>query len=121
MTFTWMVSVGVGVFTLLLASPAGAQTAGPAAGCPANWSQLQPSDPAAVPPEASQILRAGRIAGRVTSSRMSPALGRSVCLAQVDADLAEPGTLLTIRLPSGADTEATSASLFRRWSRFVCV
>jgi sarcosine oxidase subunit alpha len=67
---------------------------------------LQPSDETVVPPEASQILRAGRIAGRVTSSRMSPALGRSICLAQVDADLAEPGTLVTIRLPSGTDIVA---------------
>jgi len=67
---------------------------------------LQPSDEKVVPPEASQILREGRIAGRVTSSRMSPALGRAVCLAQVDADLAEPGTLVTIRLPRGTDTVA---------------
>jgi sarcosine oxidase subunit alpha len=67
---------------------------------------LQPSDEKVVPPEASQILREGRIAGRVTSSRMSPALGRPVCLAQVDPDLAEPGTLVTIRLPRGTDTMA---------------
>jgi sarcosine oxidase subunit alpha len=32
---------------------------------------------------------------------MSPTLRRSVCLAQVEARLAEPGTVVTVRLPSG--------------------
>jgi len=32
---------------------------------------------------------------------MSPTLGRSVCLAQVEARLAAPGTEVTVRLPSG--------------------
>ena len=40
-------------------------------------------------------------AGRVTSSRHSPTLGRSVCLAQVDAELAVPGRTVTVRLPDG--------------------
>src|SRR5713226_6220542 len=62
---------------------------------------LQPADGAVVPDEASLIMEGGRIAGRVTSSRMSPTLGRSVCLAQVDASLAVPGTEVTVRLPSG--------------------
>src|SRR5579859_6261462 len=39
---------------------------------------LQTDDPAVVPAEASQIVEDGRIAGRITSSRMSPTLGRSV-------------------------------------------
>ena len=46
---------------------------------------LQPDDGSVVPPEASQIVDGQRIAGRVTSSRMSPTLGRSICLAQVEA------------------------------------
>ena len=62
---------------------------------------LQPDDGSVVPPEASQLVDGSRIVGRVTSSRMSPTLGRAVCLAQVDAALAAPGTQVTIRLPSG--------------------
>jgi sarcosine oxidase subunit alpha len=62
---------------------------------------LQPEDGTVVPPEASQIIDGPRIAGRVTSSRMSPTLGRSICLAQVEAALAAPGTRVTIRLPGG--------------------
>lgn len=68
---------------------------------------VQPDDEAIVPPESSQIIAAGRIRGRVTSSRMSPTLERGVCLAQVDAELSTPGTPLTIRLPDGHDAAAT--------------
>ena len=67
---------------------------------------MQPVDGSVLPAEASQIIDGGRIAGRITSSRMSPALGRSICLALVDARLAEPGTSLTIRLPSGHQVPA---------------
>ncbi len=62
---------------------------------------LQPVDGAVVPDEASLIMEGTRIAGRVTSSRMSPTLGRSVCLALVDAPLAVTGTEVTVRLPGG--------------------
>jgi sarcosine oxidase, subunit alpha len=62
---------------------------------------LQPTDGAIVPDEASLIVEGSHIAGRITSSRMSPTLGRSVCLAQVEARLAEPGTEVTVRLPAG--------------------
>ncbi len=62
---------------------------------------LQPVDPALVPPEASQIVNGPDIVGRVTSARMSPTLGRSVALAQLDAGLAGAGTTVTIRLPEG--------------------
>jgi sarcosine oxidase subunit alpha len=62
---------------------------------------LQPEDGTVVPPEASQIVDGTRIVGRVTSSRMSPTLGRSICLAQVEAALAAPGTRVTVRLPGG--------------------
>jgi sarcosine oxidase subunit alpha len=62
---------------------------------------LQPVDPGVVPAEASLIVDGGAIVGRVTSSRMSPTLGRPVCLAQVEARLATPGGEVTVRLPSG--------------------
>jgi sarcosine oxidase subunit alpha len=67
---------------------------------------VQPVDGSVVPEEASLIMDGTEIAGRITSSRMSPTLGRSICLAQVDAHLAEPGTVLTVRLPSGRQIEA---------------
>ncbi len=85
---------------------------------------IQPDDPNQVPEEAAQIVRGNTndnssddinddndddnsihdnnvIAGRITSSRMSPTLGRSICLGQVDADLATAGTKLTIVRVSG--------------------
>jgi sarcosine oxidase subunit alpha len=62
---------------------------------------LQPDDGSVVPPEASQLVDGARITGRVTSSRMSPTLGRAVCLALVDPAHAAPGTVLTVRLPDG--------------------
>jgi len=68
---------------------------------------LQPVDGTVVPDEASLIMEGGHIAGRVTSSRMSPTLGRSICLAQVEARLAGPGTEVTVRLPSGRLIAAT--------------
>jgi sarcosine oxidase subunit alpha len=68
---------------------------------------LQPVDGTVVPEEASLIIDGGRIAGRITSSRMSPTLGRSICLGQVDARLAAPGTEVTVRLPSGRLITAT--------------
>jgi sarcosine oxidase subunit alpha len=67
---------------------------------------LQPVDGSIVPEEASLIVAGGQIAGRITSSRMSPTLRRSVCLAQIDAHLAEPDTVVTVRLPSGRLIEA---------------
>ncbi len=63
---------------------------------------LEPEDKSVVPPEASQIVAGRDIVGRVTSSRMSPTLGRPVCLAQVAARLAAAGTQVTIRMPGGA-------------------
>jgi sarcosine oxidase subunit alpha len=68
---------------------------------------IQTEDPNIVPPEASQIITGdGEIKGRITSSRMSPTLGRSICLGQVDPDLADPGYRLDIRLPTGATVTA---------------
>ncbi len=68
---------------------------------------LQPVDPSVVPEEASLIVEGGHIAGRITSSRMSPTLHRSICLAQVEARLAAAGTEVTVRLPSGRLVAAT--------------
>ena len=68
---------------------------------------VQPVDPNVVPTEATQILYAdGTIAGRITSSRYSPTLNRSICLAQVDLSLSEPGTMLTIRQVDGTLVQA---------------
>jgi sarcosine oxidase subunit alpha len=67
---------------------------------------LQPEDPQLVPEEASLIVDGRVPVGRVTSSRFSPTLGRSVCLAQVEARLAAPGGRVTILLPSGRRTGA---------------
>ena len=64
---------------------------------------IETVDPSLVPPEASQIVRSNNeIVGRVTSSRMSPTLRRSVALAQVPKNLSTPGSRLTIVLPNGS-------------------
>jgi sarcosine oxidase subunit alpha len=63
---------------------------------------LQPHDGSVVPPEGCQIVEEGRSAGRITSSRFSPTLGRSICLGFVAPHLAEPGTSVPVRLPDGA-------------------
>ncbi|NNF53213.1 MAG: FAD-dependent oxidoreductase [Acidimicrobiales bacterium] len=64
---------------------------------------IQTTDPAEVPTEASQIVRAGtnEILGRITSSRMSPTLDRSICLGQVLPEAAPAGTELTIVMIDG--------------------
>jgi len=64
---------------------------------------IQPTDPSIVPEEACQILRDGtkEIVGRITSSRFSPTLERSVCLGQVTSEFAGPGTTLTVQLVNG--------------------
>ena len=61
---------------------------------------LQPLDRSIVPAEASQIVEGqSRIVGRVTSSRMSPTLGRSICLGTVEPEFAQPGKTVTVVLP----------------------
>ena len=68
---------------------------------------VQPVDPTIVPVEATQIMHPdGTIAGRITSSRHSPTLNRSICLAQVDHLLSEPGTMLDIRQVDGSIIQA---------------
>jgi sarcosine oxidase subunit alpha len=63
---------------------------------------LLPLDPNLVPPEASQIVSGtATIEGRITSSRYSPSLGRSICLGLLSARLATPGTSVSVQLPDG--------------------
>ncbi len=67
-----------------------------------------PGDGSVVPDEGSQLLDDdGRICGRITSSRWSPTLRRSLCLAHVAAHLAEPGTEVTVRLADGRSVAAS--------------
>ena len=69
---------------------------------------IQPTDPTLVPEEACQIVRAGtnEIIGRITSSRFSPTLNRSICLGQVAPEAAQPGSMLTLVLTTGDRTTA---------------
>ena len=62
---------------------------------------LQPHDGSVVPPGASQIVEGKTIAGRITSSRFSPTLGRSICLGFVAPHLTTPGTKVIVQLPDG--------------------
>jgi sarcosine oxidase subunit alpha len=63
---------------------------------------LQPHDGSLVPPEASQIVEGeNEIVGRITSSRMSPTLGRSICLGFVAQRLTTPGTKVMVQMPGG--------------------
>lgn len=72
---------------------------------------LQPNDPTVVPPEASQVIgRRSEILGRVTSSRHSPTLGRSICLAQLATEHAAPGSTVRVLQPDGTVVEATVCS-----------
>ncbi|PZS19153.1 MAG: sarcosine oxidase [Pseudonocardiales bacterium] len=68
---------------------------------------LQPEDGSIVPAEASQIVRGTAIVGRITSSRFSPTLDRSVCLGTVEVALAEPGSVVTVLLPDARRIRAT--------------
>jgi sarcosine oxidase subunit alpha len=58
-----------------------------------------------VPPEGCQVVEGQRPAGRVTSARFSPTLGRTVGLAWVPAAKAAPGARFAIRW-NGADVPA---------------
>jgi sarcosine oxidase subunit alpha len=77
-------------------------------GSPQRLVGLQPVDGSVVPPEGCQIVEGEkRIVGRLTSSRLSPTLGRSIGLGFVDSCLARPGTVVEIRLPDGSRAPAT--------------
>ncbi|GIT06408.1 MAG: hypothetical protein CM1200mP30_00380 [Pseudomonadota bacterium] len=62
---------------------------------------------APIPDDGVAVLDKGRIAGRVTSSRLSPTLKRGIGLAWVRNDMSEKGSLFTIRLANGEDVQAT--------------
>ena len=70
---------------------------------------LQPVDGSIVPDEACQIVAedSNKILGRITSSRMSPTLGRSVCLGQVHPTFAIPGAIVTVLLVDGSRIPVT--------------
>jgi len=70
---------------------------------------IQTVDGSIVPEEAAQIVdgSTNRIMGRITSSRMSPTLGRSICLGQVDPSLSAPGTEITVLMADGKRIKAT--------------
>ncbi len=70
---------------------------------------IQTVDGTIVPEEAAQIVdgNTNRILGRITSSRMSPTLGRSICLGQVDPSLSAPGTEITVLMADGKRIKAT--------------
>jgi len=70
---------------------------------------IQPVDPELVPAEACQLIDGSasdgwEIVGRITSSRFSPTLGRSIGLAQVIPGYAAPGTEIVVRLTDGSDS-----------------
>ncbi len=70
---------------------------------------IQPVEPGLVPDEACQLIdgndtKGWEIVGRVTSSRYSPTLGRSIGLAQVVPGYAAPGTEIVVRLTDGSDS-----------------
>ncbi|MGI9015674.1 MAG: 2Fe-2S iron-sulfur cluster-binding protein [Euzebya sp.] len=69
---------------------------------------LQPVDGDVVPAEACQLVDArDQIVGRITSSRMSPTLGRSICLGYVLPDLAQAGTQVSVVLLDGTRAAVT--------------
>ena len=67
--------------------------------------QLDPSSP--IPDDGVAVLENGEIAGRVTSSRMSPTMKRGIGLAWVRNDMSGSGNNFTIRLADGQDVTAT--------------
>ena len=67
--------------------------------------QLEPN--VQIPDDGVAVLEKGKIAGRVTSSRLSPTLKRGIGLAWVRKDMSEAGNNFTIRLANGSDVVAT--------------
>jgi len=68
---------------------------------------LQPLEESSVPPEASQIVtERTEIIGRITSSRHSPTLDRSICLAQLLTEHAVAGSVVRVLTPDGKIVEA---------------
>ena len=67
--------------------------------------QLETDAP--IPDDGVAVLDNGKIAGRVTSSRLSPTLKRGIGLAWVRNDMSETGSHFFIRLANGEDVQAT--------------
>jgi sarcosine oxidase subunit alpha len=68
---------------------------------------LQPVDPNLVPPEGCQLVEGTTIVGRITSSRFSPTLERSIALGFVAKRLSAAGTVVTVRLEDGTTAPVT--------------
>ena len=69
--------------------------------------------PASVlPPEGAQVVRDGRIAGRVTSARVSEQLGRTIGLAWVEPDRAADGETVAIRIDGTLHEAAVTLAPF---------
>ncbi len=68
---------------------------------------LQPVDPNLVPPEGCQLVEGATIVGRITSSRFSPTLDRSIGLGYVAKRLSAAGTVVTVRLEDGTTAPVT--------------
>ena len=67
--------------------------------------ELGPNSP--IPDDGVAVIKNGKIAGRVTSSRMSPTIKRGIGLAWVRKDMSDTGNNFTIRLANGTDLKAT--------------
>jgi sarcosine oxidase subunit alpha len=65
-----------------------------------------------LPPEGAQVVRDGRIAGRVTSARVSERVGRVVGLAWVDPENAEEGATISIRIDGSVHSAAVTLAPF---------
>jgi sarcosine oxidase subunit alpha len=65
-----------------------------------------------LPPEGAQVVRDGRIAGRVTSVRTSEQVGKTIGLAWVDPDRAEEGATIAIRVDGRLHTATVTLAPF---------
>jgi sarcosine oxidase subunit alpha len=65
-----------------------------------------------LPPEGAQVVRDGRIAGRVTSSRVSERVGTVVGLAWVDPDCAEDEATISVRIDGTLHSATVSLAPF---------
>jgi sarcosine oxidase subunit alpha len=65
-----------------------------------------------LPPEGAQVVRDGRIAGRVTSSRFSERVGSAIGLCWVEPDQAEEGTSISIQFEGGTHPATVTLSPF---------
>ena len=65
-----------------------------------------------LPPEGAQVVRDGRIAGRVTSARASERVGGVIGLAWVDPESAEEGSTISIRVDGTAHPAAVTLAPF---------